>query len=199
MTEYQFLFHKNLPANHLDFYVFNECLEKTFIDDVCTRLASKPLENATTVKNNDGESQVDTKKRRTKVFWLPKTDEFFDVYRTIIEMVAQCNNAFYRFHLTGIYEMIQYTVYTGEDQGFYGWHVDMTPTGNRKLSLVCQLSDPSEYDGGQLQINNGKIIDIEKKKGHVVIFPSYMLHRVTPVTRGVRKTLVVWIDGPPFT
>ena len=86
-----------------------------------------------------------------------------------------------------------------EDEGYYDWHVDMGPgKANRKLSLVCQLSDPSEYEGGELQIHTGQIHTVEKKKGLVVIFPSYLLHCVTPVTSGKRQTLVLWIEGPPF-
>ena len=95
--------------------------------------------------------------------------------------------------------MIQYSVYTEQEQGYYDWHVDMGPHHARKLSLVCHLSDPSEYEGGELQINSsGRIIDTEKGIGNVIIFPSYLLHRVTPVTRGVRKTLVLWVKGPPL-
>jgi PKHD-type hydroxylase len=68
----------------------------------------------------------------------------------------------------------------------------------RKLSLVCQLSDPSEYEGGELQINTGEIFTPEKQKGTVILFPSYLLHRVTPVTKGTRRSLVLWIEGPAF-
>ena len=56
-----------------------------------------------------------------------------------------------------------------------------------------------EYEGGELQLmNSANPITIQKKKGHIVVFPSYMLHKVTPVTVGKRKSLVIWIAGPPF-
>jgi PKHD-type hydroxylase len=68
---------------------------------------------------------------------------------------------------------------------------------NRKLSCVIQLSDPEDYDGGELQMNMGsQIVSIPKQKGLVTYFSSFVLHRVTPVTRGVRKSLVAWISGP---
>jgi len=63
---------------------------------------------------------------------------------------------------------------------------------------VCQLSDPYEYEGGELQINTGQILVPEKDKGTVIIFPSYLLHRVTPVTKGTRRSLVLSIKDPAF-
>jgi PKHD-type hydroxylase len=70
----------------------------------------------------------------------------------------------------------------------------------RKISIVVQLSDPDEYEGGELQIQTGSesYISILKKKGAVTLFPSYMRHRVTPVTKGVRKSLVLWVGGSTF-
>jgi PKHD-type hydroxylase len=69
----------------------------------------------------------------------------------------------------------------------------------RKLSLVLQLSDPSEYEGGELQTMSGpNHCAVDRQKGLIAAFPSYMLHRVTPVTKGTRYSLVVWICGPSF-
>ena len=69
----------------------------------------------------------------------------------------------------------------------------------RKISITVQLSDPSEYEGGDLQIKiNAGQSDTPKGLGNVVIFPSYLLHRVTPVTKGLRRSLVLWITGPAF-
>ncbi len=69
----------------------------------------------------------------------------------------------------------------------------------RKLSMVLQLSDPSEYEGGDLELfTSANPIITKKQKGIIHAFPSYVMHRVTPVTKGVRKTLVVWIAGPRF-
>jgi PKHD-type hydroxylase len=68
------------------------------------------------------------------------------------------------------------------------------------LSISVQLSDPSEYEGGDLQFSlyGDRTVIAEKEQGTMVIFPSYMRHRVTPVTRGTRRSLVTWITGPPF-
>jgi PKHD-type hydroxylase len=113
------------------------------------------------------------------------------------------NGQFFQFDLYGFNEDMQYTVYDGEQQGHYTWHLDdsgkNTQRGPRKLSLVIQLSDPSDYEGGELQLQTGPDPTIvDKAKGLVAAFPSYTLHRATPVTKGIRKTLVVWITGPAF-
>jgi PKHD-type hydroxylase len=72
----------------------------------------------------------------------------------------------------------------------------------RKVSITVQLSDPSEYEGGDLQYFRGGNPDnadtVFKKKGYVFLFPSYMMHRVTPVTQGVRKSLVLWVGGEHY-
>jgi PKHD-type hydroxylase len=69
----------------------------------------------------------------------------------------------------------------------------------RKLSLILQLSDATEYEGGELQLKDSSDhTAVERKKGHLIAFPSYLLHRVTPVTKGIRRSLVVWISGPAF-
>jgi PKHD-type hydroxylase len=166
------------------------------VDKLREVLDTKVLKDAQIGDNN---GQVDLIKRRSKIFWLPKTDEFIEIYKILHQLISKCNNDFYKFHLTEIVEDIQYTVYYSNDEGYYDWHLDMGSTkAKRKLSLVCQLSDPSEYEGGELQMNTGNIITVEKKKGTVILFPSYILHRVTPVTKGVRRSLVLWIEGPAF-
>ena len=74
-----------------------------------------------------------------------------------------------------------------------------TSISPRKLTLVLQLSDPSEYEGGELQsLTSLQPGTVNKKKGIIAAFPSWTLHQVTPVTKGVRKTLVIWVAGPQF-
>jgi PKHD-type hydroxylase len=69
----------------------------------------------------------------------------------------------------------------------------------RKLSFTLQLSDPADYDGGELQLMNSKKPTIaSREQGYVMVFPSYTLHEVTPVTRGTRYSLVSWVTGKPF-
>lgn len=195
-TTYRLVFGTDSFPNQINYYRFEKVMPEETVDAIRRVLDTKELHEAQ-IGDNGGE--VNKTKRRSKIYWLPKTDEFIDIYKVFHELIGKCNSEFYQFKLTEITEHIQYTVYNSEDQGYYDWHVDMGPDkARRKLSLVCQLSDPSEYEGGELQINTGHILIPEKDKGTVVIFPSYLLHRVTPVTKGTRRSLVLWIEGPAF-
>ena len=69
----------------------------------------------------------------------------------------------------------------------------------RKLSLTILLNDPSEFKGGEFQLQTkNEPSTISLTKGEVVFFPSFLLHRVTTLTEGIRKSLVVWVTGPKF-
>ena len=100
------------------------------------------------------------------------------------------------FDIWGYHDSLQYTVYNG-DGGHYDWHADLGPgLSNRKLSVVLQLSEGTDYDGGELQINpGGSILSVPKQLGLLCFFPSFLLHRVTPVTSGKRISLVTWLCG----
>jgi len=147
---------------------------------------------------DDGKTSDDI--RKSKVAWINNNTRTSWLYDRLAFISRQLNGQFFDFDLYGFVEDFQYTVY-GEDGDHYTWHMDMgkNTVSPRKLSLVLQLSDPSEYDGGDLEIfTASNSVVLEKKKGIIHAFPSYVMHRVTPVTRGVRKTLVVWISGPKF-
>lgn len=166
------------------------------IESICDRYAQ---ETATI----GGQVSVDESIRKTKVAWIDLNDETNFIYDNLGYIARQLNGQFFNYDIWGFQEHLQYTVY-GEEESHYTWHMDrgmskQTGSAPRKLSLVLQLSDPSEYEGGDLQIfTQADPITIEKKKGLVVAFPSFIMHRVTPVTKGIRKTLVVWLTGPSF-
>jgi PKHD-type hydroxylase len=139
--------------------------------------------------------------RRSKIIFITKTWEFAEIYLKIFDFVKKINSETFKFNLSEITSELQYTEYDESYQGHYDSHLDMGPgeSSNRKLSIVIQLSDPLEYEGGELQIfqgGNPRICD--KSKGSIIIFPSYLLHKVTPVTKGTRRSLVLWVSGPPF-
>lgn len=141
--------------------------------------------------------------RSTKISWLELSHENKDIWNKLSRVVAEVNSRYFHFDLTGFYEPIQLGIYTAEDKGHYDWHVDMF-IGNksvpRKLSMVLMLSDPSEFEGGELLLksDSDKYTSLSMAKGRAWFFPSYMLHKVTPVTKGTRKTLVLWVGGPQF-
>lgn len=150
-----------------------------------------------------GTGVIDPNIRRSGLHWLPNTTDTRWVFEILSHAVSSLNAQFFRFDLTGFGEQIQLTNYDESEQGMYGWHVDMGSNPSspcRKLSIVMQLSDPVEYEGGVLEIQpHGKdIIKMRKQRGLIVAFPSWTLHQVTPVKQGNRQSLVAWISGPPF-
>ena len=136
--------------------------------------------------------------------WTQETGWIFD---RLLNRLADMNNRWYGFELNG-FESFQYTVYHASEAGKYDWHMDLCmgpdclPVGMiepRKLSMTLLLND--DFKGGEFQIHTGRedeATTVEMKKGRVIIFPSWVVHRVKPVTEGVRRSLVVWITGPKF-
>ncbi len=140
--------------------------------------------------------------RKSKTSWISLNDETAWIYDRLAYITRALNAKNWQYDLDGFVEDFQFTLYDEADS-HYTWHID-TQTGRdlatpRKLSLVLQLSDPYEYEGGILELKTGATdTPIRQEKGLVVAFPSHTLHRVTPVTSGIRKSLVVWVSGPPF-
>jgi PKHD-type hydroxylase len=139
--------------------------------------------------------------RITRVAWMERNAETEWLYVRLEEIVLRLNKEFYKYELFGLVESFQYTVYDGEEGGHYNWHVDMGRENvePRKISLSLQLTDPLDYEGCNLVLEAGDGPYVaERARGTVVAFPSYVLHRVTPIESGTRKSLVVWVAGPEF-
>lgn len=138
--------------------------------------------------------------RRSHITWMFKNNETTWVYEKLSHVVSSMNAKHYNFDLTGFGEAIQLTNYDSSEMGMYDWHLDGGGGHySRKLSLVVQLTDPSMYEGGNLQImTSNDPVNVRKQRGLIALFPSFMLHRVTPVTQGTRQSLVCWITGPRF-
>ena len=139
--------------------------------------------------------------RKSRLKWI--NNSHMDakwLYSKVLDLVKTANSNLWNFDLISSPESIQYTEYH-EGGGHYGYHVDIGPgsASHRKVSLVVQLSDPSEYEGGEFEILRGMNPEkLPNNQGAVLLFPSYLLHRVTPVTKGVRRSLVLWVGGSAF-
>jgi PKHD-type hydroxylase len=148
-------------------------------------------------------STIDKNTRETNIAWVYPTPETMFMWEKVSAAVADINSQFFMFDLSGCYEPFQLGIYRGDTKGHYDWHTD---TGvkdiqaPRKLSMTLMLSDPSEYEGGELQLKtlSDNPITAETPKGRAWFFPSYTLHRVAPVTKGIRRSLVIWVGGPQF-
>jgi len=144
-------------------------------------------------------SGVDTKKRITTISWIPFKD-MPEMYRDIETTMLQANNNHFGFDGMKLTEPGQFTHYL--EGGFYDWHMDTDVLGKhqppvRKISMTLLLSDPSTFEGGELEfMSDGKKAKL--KQGQAIFFASWLQHRVKPVTKGERKSLVMWFGGPSF-
>lgn len=133
--------------------------------------------------------------RVSEVAWIEPSPSVHWIYHRIGALIAAANRR-YRFDLVGLLEPLQFAQYG--IGGHFEWHTDLgvRGTSNRKLSLTVQLSDPAAYDGGELEFINMQSRSDHREVGTAVIFPSYLAHRVAPLTRGLRRSLVAWAYGP---
>ena len=144
--------------------------------------------------------EIQNRIRITQTAWLAQNAATKWIYDRVQAVVRKLNDASYRYDLRGFSENFQYTVYRDTEGGHYDWHVDQGPLAvQRKLSVSVQLSHGHAYEGCDLQFVAGNKTETgPRERGTVIAFPSYVLHRVTPIVSGTRKALVVWTTGPNF-
>ena len=137
--------------------------------------------------------------RVSDIAWITRTEASEWLYARLWSACEAANQRFFGYDIQFI-EPLQYSVYRAESQGFYTSHYDWSASevGIRKLSFSVQLSDPMEYSGGDLVLYTGEgaPVTAPKTQGSITVFPSWMLHEITPVTQGVRRALVGWFQGP---
>ena len=199
------------------FYVFSEGLPSRLCDDLVNYGEQKTQQVAITGDQvKKPETEQDFKKlyktRNSSVCWL---DEPW-IYNAILPFVREANiQSNWNFQWSRS-EPCQWTKY-GKTQ-HYTWHIDQfkSPINKpgdpfhglvRKLSVTVSLADGDTYEGGDLEFDlrnhsdaTPNIITSQdaRKKGSLIIFPSFLWHRVTPVTKGTRYSLVIWNCGNPF-
>jgi PKHD-type hydroxylase len=157
--------------------------------------------NTASVGNERGSEGgiIDTKTRTSHISWIP-FKKMTKMYKTLEKVMKQTNGNHFGFDGMQITEMAQYTEYP--EGGFYDWHTDndvncQNEPPVRKISMTCLLSPEHEFEGGDLELmKEGKAVKL--KQGHAIFFASFVRHRVAPVTRGNRKSLVMWFGGTPF-
>jgi PKHD-type hydroxylase len=184
----------------------NKCSEfafakNVFSEDEIKKIIELGLARKSTKAKIGGEKNNRNEKiRKGKTSWIEPCEDSEWLFRKLTDLINKANEDYFGFELHGMLEPLQFTIYDGRKTK-YTAHVDTAKNApTRKLSVVIQLSDPSEYKGGRLKLytDSLKAKKIEKEKGYVTFFPSYVLHEVTPVTKGTRYSLVVWVHGPDF-
>jgi len=152
----------------------------------------------TAITGGSGNQVQDDAIRKSRTSWISPANGNEWIFQRMTDVVMNLNEQFFKFDLWGFGEGFQFTEYQSPG-GHYKPHIDCMYNGRiRKLSVVCQLTDPAEYEGGELIVNNGDEIILPKDQGTVLVFPSYSLHGVKPVTSGTRYSLVAWLTGPAF-
>jgi PKHD-type hydroxylase len=185
------VFPHDTTINQTNYYWFGDGFSSDEVDKVIQISKNFSFEKATTVDIIQRDEM-----RKSQIKWLPYDNSTEWIVDKLMGQIIEANNI-WKFDISSIMDNIQYTEYDG-DGGHYDWHLDIGPNNisHRKISVVVQLSQPYEYDGGRLQLKNGPgEIDVPQGKGTVIIFPSFLLHRVTPLTKGNRKSLVFWVGG----
>ena len=148
---------------------------------------------------------VEEKIRITSVSMIESGDNNKNLFDKLLYITDIINGHFYNYDLLG-FDHLQYTVYD-KVGSHYSYHMDMVLSAAvtgvlqlpRKLSFSLILSNSDEYKGGEFEfLIGGDPLKVEQKRGRIIAFPSYIIHRVTPVTSGTRKSLVFWATGPKF-
>ena len=174
------------------------------IDRIIQECQSSELESSTASHNPN----IDNEVRVSNVNFHNRNHQNSWIFDQINFGIEDMNSKFFHFDLYG-YDYFQYSEYHGDKSGKYNFHMDIFTNEEsyaspltRKLSLVLLLSEPGvDFEGGEFQMNVGsedKLETLQMKKGTLIAFPSFMIHRVTPVTKGIRRSIVIWVEGPKF-
>ena len=179
-----------------------ETIEPIFTAKLCKEI----IDLSSTLKKEQGKighlgkevEDRDKKSRQSTISWID-FNKMQPMYDDLSYLVQKINRNHFGFSNIQITEQAQIAEYSKGQ--FYNWHTDSTIDMDieppvRKLSMTLLLNDPSEFEGGNLEIAGKQMSHM--KQGHAAIFASFLQHRVTPVTKGVRKSLVVWFSGEPF-
>lgn len=176
--------------------------EHTFSPEECQRvldLNNKLYPVKSTVGSGDKEGTYDPNIRAVDTYNIEYSEDTKWIFNKIAAAVGDANAEYYKFDLLGITHSLQLLHYKSEENGHYDWHIDCGDgkSATRKLSLSIPLTNRDVYEGGKLEINNnGNVIQAIDEQGSISFFPSYLVHRVSPVTKGERWVIVVWVHGP---
>ena len=153
--------------------------------------------------NGDFNKEIVNDKRVSKINFHKPNDKNIWIFNRLNELINIANERYYGFDLVG-YEAIQYSTYDSSELGKYDWHIDSLMGSldyqfgglHRKLSMTLLLDD--NFEGGEFEIKVSDPETIHCPRGRAIFFPSFLLHRVKPVTKGTRRSLVIWVLGPKW-
>ncbi len=167
---------------------------KVFSNEQCKEI----IQLAQQIPAEAGLTASDPSKRVSDIRWIHYDPAVEVIFQTLSEVAYQANLMCWNFHLGSFQEPLQLTHYRAEQGGHYAWHEDRADKGimsNRKLSGTVLLND--NFEGGNFELFDSPPLE-KMSRGDIVLFPSYKVHRVNPVSKGERWSLVFWVTGPPF-
>lgn len=175
----------------MNWQLWEGVLSKEWCEDVVEKCKKFPLTDGTVFSSTD--YKPDLSVRSTKLAFVNDPD----IIKTINYYGYSANRAVYNFNVDYT-PPVQFGEYSSGS--FYSWHHDINWQSDsmydRKLSIVIQLSNPKDYEGGAFEFKNIETPQAFKTQGSVLVFPSYNEHRVTEITKGTRHSLVCWLEGP---
>ena len=181
-----------------NYYYYNNGFSKEELSKIYNDVNEIPFVNAGVGEDSSQDKEI----RSSLIKWSPQSNEWFWLYDKLMGMITEANKQLWNFDLYSVMDNIQYTEYHASEGGHYNWHQDIGSgwLSRRKVSITVQLSDTDDYTGGDLEYWQGgtNIIKAPKGAGSVFIFPSYMMHRVTKLESGVRKSFVLWVGGEHY-
>jgi PKHD-type hydroxylase len=140
--------------------------------------------------------------RSGRVQWVRHNEVGEPIFSHLFTLACVANRERkWNFDIQGIAGSLQAVRYWGDREEHYDWHVDWGGgnSRNRKITVVAHLSEDDEFTGGQLQItNSSNPWSAVQAAGTVTVFPTFLLHRVTPVMSGCRSAAVCWVLGPSW-
>jgi PKHD-type hydroxylase len=192
------------------YYFLNSFFDSSYIDRIIDKVPDdSDAWNKGTIRGEHNEGKTDTSIRNVDLAHIGNLRNA-DLSRDLMYVASQVNAQYFGYD---IYDIVQMDLlkYQGglpnEEDQFYDWHVDTNFWGkgseghiHRKITMIVQLSDGSDYEGGDLEFKDNTINQDHdfRAKGSVILFPAPWSHRITPVTKGLRRSLVAWVEGPAW-
>ena len=160
-----------------------------------TEVCESMIQSFSKIEPVVGKTFNNSRVRNSKVRWVKNENGLIDIFLKYINLA---NAKAFNVDIQQEMDEMQFTEYDAKDEGKYDWHHDINweneKNFDRKLTFVLQLSNPDKYKGGVFQFSEIETPKLEQ--GTILIFPSYLQHRVTEITEGKRVSLVSWVRGP---
>ena len=186
-------------------YVASKCFTDEDIEKVKNRLDTNKWVEATVYREKENANIIDITGRKAKSQYLLPNQQDAHPFPQITHIISNINNNYWNYDLRYItFADDAPAIFKYELGGKHLWHIDCSQTqATRKLSYSIQLSDSSDYEGGDLEFFDGdekqkKLPPEIRKKGSIIDFPSFTWHRITPITKGIRYAMVGWVHGPTY-